>query len=218
MKKNIVVAIDGPAGSGKSTISRIIAERNNFKFITSGIFYRACAFIFKDHDINILKEKDFLSTIYNYDISWKNNTLYINKIDYSIELNANEISNKASLISKKDFVRKYVNNLIRNIANNMSIIMDGRDIGSIVFPNADLKIFLIASILTRAKRRYLELDKKISLIKLIKDIYLRDLNDKKRKIDPLIKSKDAIKINSTKYTIDEIVIKIENIMKQRGLI
>ncbi len=216
MKKKVIVAIDGPSSSGKSTIAKLVAKHFNFTYIDSGSIYRAITYVaiknnlIKTGDIDLVSLIDLLN---NCSISFSFNTHNQNIIkldDFSVEneIRTFEISNNVSLIAEKNEIRKYVLKIQKDISNNKSVVMDGRDIGSVVFPNADFKFFLDASIDVRASRRWNELksiekDLKFEVVK--KDLLKRDDKDVNRKYSPLIRSKDSILINSNELEISEVV-------------
>lgn len=212
------IAIDGPAGSGKSTLSKIIATNNNILFLSSGLFYRACAFILNGTNI---KDANKIKTILeSHELKFQNDFLMMDGKNINEFLFTNEISNLASTYSSLPVVREYVNNILRKIAENRSVILEGRDIGTVVFKNAELKFFLKASVFERAKRRQKDLketSEKSNLIYLIKEIIKRDWKDKHRKIDPLKKAKDAIIISTRNKTLvdvtSEVQLKIDEFLK-----
>ncbi|MGL4647399.1 MAG: (d)CMP kinase [Mycoplasmoidaceae bacterium] len=200
------IAVDGPAGSGKSTISKIIANDNKIAFLNSGIFYRACAYLLSKQNAN--DEKAIEEVLSNAKIILINGQVSINGHLIDKELFTSENASLASKFSKLDIVRLFVNSLIREEANNKSIIMDGRDIGTVVFPDAQLKFFLTASLHERVNRRKKDFENQQetpSYLSLTKEIFLRDLRDKKRKNAPLKKASDAILIDTDNKTIAQVV-------------
>lgn len=211
------IAIDGPAGSGKSTVSKIIANRYNLTFISTGYFFRAYALILKnDNKLNASADEQ-LKTINKYSIDIVDDKLFINNIDSSIEIKNSEISELASELATKPHIREIAKESQKLIASKKDVIMDGRDIGTVIMPDANLKIYLIASIRERTKRRTEELKRlnhTQSYLKVWFDIFKRDWNDKHRKIAPLKKAKDAIVINTDKKTIEQVVIEIANHIKK----
>lgn len=213
------IAIDGPAGSGKSTIAEIIAKKINFQYVNSGALYRTVALYLFENNIDYKNEKNIDDQIFNsIVIDWNPANILLNGIDITNKTRMLEISNIASEIAIFAKVRNYVNKIIKNISENHNIIIDGRDIGSVVLPNATIKIFLDASIKVRANRIYL-MNQKLNIEKPLEeienDILLRDERDYNRKIAPLIKCEDAILIDSSYLTVEEIVDKIEVLLKDR---
>lgn len=205
----MIIAIDGPSGSGKSSIAKIISKKLNIQHLDTGAMYRLLA-------LKLIKEnKEFDEGILeNLSILIKGNTFYLDGIDVSSKIRENEVSKKASEISKIKEVRDYMVALQRKIAGEQDIILDGRDIGTVVFPNAKVKIFLTASIEQRAKRRYLE-DKSISYEKILYDMKKRDEQDSTRKNSPLKVADDAIVLDTTTMSIDEVINKIIEIVEKK---
>ncbi|WP_068268655.1 (d)CMP kinase [Caviibacter abscessus] len=205
----MIIAIDGPSGSGKSSIAKIIAKKLNIQHLDTGAMYRLLA-------LKLIKEnKEFdKSILENLNILIKGNIFYLDGIDVSEEIRENEVSKKASDISKIKEVREYMVSLQRKIAGEQDIILDGRDIGTIVFPDAKVKIFLTASLEQRAKRRHLE-DKNIGYEKILYDMKKRDEQDSTRQNSPLKVADDAIVLDTTKMDIDEVTKKIIEIVEKK---
>lgn len=205
----MIIAIDGPSGSGKSSIAKIISKKLNIQHLDTGAMYRLLA-------LKLIKEnKEFDEGILeNLSILIKGNTFYLDGIDVSSKIRENEVSKKASEISKIKEVRDYMVALQRKIAGEQDIILDGRDIGTVVFPNAKVKIFLTASMEQRAKRRYLE-DKSISYEKILYDMKKRDEQDSTRQNSPLKVADDAIVLDTTTMSIDEVTNKIIEIVEKK---
>jgi len=204
------LAIDGPAGSGKSTISSLIAKKLGWTHIDTGAMYRAVTLQALELGINLNEEAQYrfleTSTIH-YDFD----RIYINDRDVSEAIRTEAVTNNVSLVSSFPYVRKRLVELQKKAAQHGNIIMDGRDIGTVVIPNADLKIFLTANVEERAKRRYKEHIKKgkeSQISKVIEDIVIRDQKDSTRKESPLRKADDAIVIDTTYLTIEQVVNKI----------
>ncbi|MBC8526393.1 MAG: (d)CMP kinase [Candidatus Cloacimonetes bacterium] len=218
-----IIAIDGPASSGKSTTAKILAKKLNCIYLDSGSMYRALAIYLLEQDIDINNEIMLKKVLSKVDIKIicqskiGDNTILLNGNDVSLKIRNPDITNYSSIIATKQIIRERMVELQRKIAGNQSIIMDGRDIGTVVFPDADFKFFLTASLSERAKRRWLELKNKSrdykSLQKVEQDLEKRDYLDKTRKIAPLKMAEDAILIDTTDLTIAEQVEKIENIIK-----
>ena len=224
MKKKVTVAIDGPSSSGKSTIAKLVAKHFNFTYIDSGSIYRAITYValknnlIKTGDIDVVSLIDLLN---NCSISFSfnsnnQNVIKLDDISVEDEIRTFEISNNVSLIAEKNEIRKYVLKIQKDISNNKSVVMDGRDIGSVVFPNADFKFFLDASIDVRALRRWNELkltEKDLKFEEVKKDLLKRDKKDINRKFSPLRRSKDSTLINSDRLDISEVVEHIIGIIK-----
>ena len=211
------VAIDGPAGSGKSTITKKVAEDLKFNYVDTGALYRSLTYNFLQNNLKKLEEEKIKNILEKTKIKvlfdGSNQRQLINGEDVTEKIRTKEISKYASLFAKSKNVRDYLITIQRNLAKKENVIMDGRDIGSVVLPNADVKIFLTASVDERAKRRFNELkEKSLSLEEIKKEIKKRDFQDKNRQIAPLKKTDDAIEIDSTFLTIKEVVDKIKNII------
>ena len=209
MKK--VIAVDGPAGAGKSTVSKIVAARLGFTYIDTGAMYRAVGLKFLNSGQPFTE--NFLAEITRHiDIKLDDKAkVYLDGVEVTKEIRTPEVSKLASDVSKYGFVRKKLTDLQREMAAEGAGIMDGRDIGTQVLPNADVKIFLTATLDERARRRYEELKAKGSTVTLdaIKlEIAARDKQDSEREIAPLKQADDAILIDSTGLTVDEVVAKI----------
>ena len=224
MKKKVIVAIDGPSSSGKSTIAKLVAKHFNFTYIDSGSIYRAITHVaiknnlIKTGNVDVVSLIDLLNNC-SISFSFNSNNQNVIKIDgvsVENEIRTFEISNNVSLIAEKNEIRKYVLKIQKDISNNKSVVMDGRDIGSVVFPNADFKFFLDASIDVRALRRWNELkltEKDLKFEEVKKDLLKRDKKDINRKFSPLIRPKDSILINSDRLDISEVVEHIIGIIK-----
>ena len=215
MKKTTIIAIDGPSSSGKSTIAKLIAQHFNYTYIDSGSIYRVITYIAVKHNlidglkvntsaiIEILK-KTSISFSFN---SKNQNIISVDGFDLDNEIRTFKISSLVSLIAEKNEIRQYVVKIQKDISINKSVVMDGRDIGSVVFPSADVKFYLDASLEKRAERRWMELQKieQVSLDDVKKDLHKRDLKDLNREFSPLIKPKNSITINSDNLSIDQVV-------------
>ncbi len=215
MKKTTIIAIDGPSSSGKSTISKLIAQHFNYTYIDSGSIYRAITYIAVKHNlidslkvntsaiIDVLKK-----TSITFSFNSKNqNIISIDGVELNNKIRTFKISSLVSLIAEKNEIRQYVVKIQKDISINKSVVMDGRDIGSVVFPNADVKFYLDASLEKRAERRWMQLQKieEVSLGDVKKDLYKRDLKDLNREFSPLIKPKNSITINSDNLSIEQVV-------------
>ncbi|XTR36415.1 (d)CMP kinase [Paraclostridium tenue] len=206
--KNLVIAVDGPAGAGKSTIAKIVADKLNINYIDTGAMYRAITYKVLQNDIDVNNEDQIIEIAKNSDIDFKDNNIYLDGKILKEEIRTPEVSNNVSNIAQIKEVRYLMVDVQREIGNKSSVILDGRDIGSYVFPKADYKFFLVASPEERGERRYKELIKKgydTSLEEVIKDVIRRDEIDSNREVAPLVKASDAIEIDTTGKSIDEVV-------------
>ena len=216
----ISIAIDGPAGAGKSTIAKEASKRLSYIYVDTGALYRAIAYYMVRNNISgdefiVLSLKDI-----KIDLNFINGEqrVFLCGEDVSEKIRTPEISMNASKISAIPEVRNFLLDLQRNIAKNNNIIMDGRDIGTVVLPFADVKIFLTASIEKRAKRRYIELTQKGVLCnydEVLKDMKKRDSDDSNRKTAPLRPANDAIIIDTSECSLDESIELILNTIKNK---
>ena len=213
----IQIAIDGPAGSGKSSICKLVAKELNFTHIDTGAMFRAITLyaLRKKIDLTNEDEYDFLDDI---KLSYKANKIYLNSEDVSTLIRKADVTNNVSQVSKIKKVREKMLVLERDLASEGNVLMDGRDIGSVVLPDADVKIYLTASVEARAKRRYAELKLKnenITLDEVKEDIIIRDKKDSTREIAPLKQASDAILVDTTNMTISEVCEQIIKIVKDK---
>lgn len=213
---NFVVAIDGPAGSGKGTVAKRIAQECNLTYIDTGAMYRAIAYASIKDNIDINDEDKIIDLAKKYKIKFIDGKTYLNSIDISKEIRTMEVSSIVSPISSIVKLREILVDLQREMAKNCNVIMEGRDITTVVFPNAKYKFYLDATIEERANRRYKENIEKgmnVSLEEIKKNIEKRDYNDMHREVGSLTRTPDSIYIDSTNLTIDEVVSKIKKIIE-----
>lgn len=218
--KKINIAIDGPAGAGKSSISKEVAKRLGIVYVDTGAMYRACAVYAIDNGIEILQEAiiPHLDDI-KIDINYNENgqQIILNGKDVSERIREKDATIGSSKIAVIPDVRLKLVELQRSLANSKSVIMDGRDIGTYVLPNADLKIYLTASVKERARRRFVEMQQKgmeCDIKEVGKDIEFRDKNDSQREFAPLRCAEDAILIDSSDLKFDEVCDKIYTMIKK----
>jgi len=222
MIKKYIIAIDGPAASGKSTTAKLLAIKMKYIYIDSGAMYRVCALAVLLDGI-ALDDLPALTKMLNHivikiEYSEKGNRIYLNDRDVTSRIREADISKLSSKIATIKIVRKKMVELQREIGKNDSVIMDGRDIGTVVFPDADFKFFMIASVKTRAIRRWKEAKEKgenLTLSEIEKEIIWRDKNDSSRKISPLIRASDAIDVNTSNMTIEDQTEFIFNYIRER---
>ncbi|MBP5408181.1 MAG: (d)CMP kinase [Bacilli bacterium] len=214
------IAVDGPAGAGKSTISKAIAKILNIEYLDTGAMYRAVAL--KAINLGIdLKDESKFDFVNDTVIDFVNGRLILDGNDVNDLIRTKEIGDGASLVSTYRIVREKLVFEQRRMSEAKSVILDGRDIGTVVFPNAELKIFLVASVEVRAERRYKERlekgDNSISLEETIKEIEARDLQDSTRAISPLKKAEDAVEVDTSNLSIDAVIKEIVRLVTERGL-
>ena len=205
---NIIVAIDGPAGSGKSTIAKLIAKKFNFTYIDTGAMYRMITLYLLENNIDFDDLKEVERVLNTVNLDMQGDKFYLNNVDVTTKIREKRINENVSKVASIKIVRDNLVNLQRKISNNKNVILDGRDIGTVVFPNAKVKIFLVATAEERARRRYNEfLEKKteITYEEVLKSIKERDHIDSTRDESPFVKANDAIELDSTNLTIDDVV-------------
>ena len=219
--KYVSVAVDGPAGSGKSTITKMVAKSLGFNYVDTGAMYRALTYNFLSNGLDELEEekiKELLSKT-DFKVEYVDGVqyVYVNDVEVSDKIRTAEVSKFTSLFAKSPAVRDFLIDTQRNLAITNNIIMDGRDIASVVLPNADVKIFLTASVEERARRRVLDFERQgienVDFEKVKEDIKARDWQDENRDIAPLIKVESATLIDTTSLTIDEVVEKMTELVK-----
>ncbi len=212
------LAIDGPAGSGKSTISAMIAHRLGWTHIDTGAMYRAVTLKALELGLDLNDESSYRfleSTFIHYD----NDRIFINDRDVTEAIRSQAVTLNVSLVSSFSYVRQQLVHLQKQAAKEGNIVMDGRDIGTVVLPQANLKIFLTANVEERAKRRHkenLQKGKNASITTLIEEIETRDKKDSTRMVSPLKKADDAITIDTTNLSIDQVVDKIVDLTRSEG--
>ena len=223
MAKHYSIAIDGPAGAGKSTIARRLAGELGYYYVDTGAIYRTVAYFMdllgispKDVD-GVERYIDELSINIEYDEEGKQHML-MNGMDVTDDIRTQDISQKASLVSAHKVVRDMLLDMQRQVAREHNVIMDGRDIGTVVLPKANVKIFLTASAEIRAKRRYDELTakgQKTTLAQVLKDVQQRDYQDTHREIAPLKQAKDAVLVDTSELDIDGVVDAIKAVVREK---
>lgn len=216
-KSNYNIALDGPSGSGKSTIAKLLANILEINYLDTGAMYRAITLKILNSDIDLEDKEKIKAILDNTNLTYKDNTLYIDEVAVDDEIRSDRVTKNVSLISSYDFVREKLVNMQRSIAAENSCVLDGRDIGTVVLKDADYKVFLTASPEVRAKRRYEQVKDKENLTYeyILKDIKRRDKFDTEREISPLKKAVDAIEIDSSNMNIDDVVENILNIIRSK---
>ena len=223
MAKTYSIAIDGPAGAGKSTIARRLAKELGYYYVDTGAIYRTVAYFLdllgvspKDVD-GVTRYIDELTVEIEYDEDGKQHML-MNGMDVTDDIRTQDISQKASLVSAHAVVREVLLDMQREVARKHNVIMDGRDIGTVVLPKANVKIFLTASAEIRAERRYkemLEKGQKANLQQVLKDIQQRDYQDTHREIAPLKMARDSIKVDTSDMDLDQVTAAIKKIVEEK---
>jgi cytidylate kinase len=215
----IRIAIDGPAGSGKSTMAKIIANKLKINYLDSGALYRIIGYYCVKNNIDLEDKKSIKDILPQIKIDLKDHKYFLNDEEISEQIRNAESGNYASMVAKVPEVREKINQILRTMSQEMSTVIDGRDIGTVVIPDAEIKIFLTASVEERAKRRYDELSekgKKVDYKSILEQIIFRDKADSSRSIAPLKPAEEAIKINTTNMDIEEVTKKIIEIIKEKN--
>ncbi|MDU4670763.1 MAG: (d)CMP kinase [Finegoldia magna] len=212
------VTVDGPSGSGKSTVCKLISNILNIEYLDTGSMYRSLAYFCLKENINLQDEEEVMHVLNNLEITFESSKIKVNGEFLRDKIRTNDVSMAASKVSTYYSVRERLVEIQRQIASNKAIIIDGRDAGTNILKNADYKFYLDASPEIRAKRRFNEQKDDSSYETILKDIKLRDEQDKNRKYAPLKRAEDAIYINSDDMNIDEVVEKIIEIIRGRNVL
>ena len=222
MIKDIIIAIDGHSGCGKSTTSRLLAKNLNFKYLDSGAMYRAVTLYFVNRGISQNDTKKIKDELNNIIIDFKyvedNQHIFLNDQDVENEIRSDEISNQVSLFSSNSSIRKFLVNKQKTFGINKNIVVEGRDITTVVFPDAEIKVFMTADIQVRAKRRFNEMKSKnpdITYSDVIKNLEDRDIQDSTRKDSPLMVADDAFILDTSDLEINDQVDKIINFISNK---
>lgn len=227
MNKDIIIAIDGFASTGKSTLAKHLANYLNYIYVDSGSMYRAITYYaLKNNYIPFDKEnlKEFskilldikLSFVFNKKLGYSE--IFLNNINIEKEIRSIIVSNHVSSVATVSFIRKHMVNLQKELSLNKGVVMDGRDIGTVVFPNAELKLFLTASAEVRAKRRYSEYvneNVEVEYNEVLTNLKSRDLDDSKRKDSPLIIADDALEIDNSFMSMEDQLTFVKSILKDK---
>ncbi|MFL2070738.1 (d)CMP kinase [Marinilactibacillus psychrotolerans] len=220
--KQLIIAIDGPASSGKSTVAKRIADQLNLIYVDSGAMYRTITYVAIKEHIDLTDEKKIVNALERVSIEFERTeegqSVFCNNKKVTDDIRQNDVTNAVSIVAAHPLVREVLVDRQRKIAMKQNVIMDGRDIGTVVLPDASVKIFLVASVDERAERRYKENRQKgikSDLTKLKQEISERDYKDSTRKVSPLRKADDAFEIDTTALSIDEVAEKIKKIIFEK---
>ena len=213
----MIIAVDGPAGAGKSTISKLVAKKLGIQYLDTGAMYRAVTLYFLENNVDFSNIDEVEKNLDKIHIDFLNNIPFLNNIDVSKQIREKNVNDNVSAVSALAIVREKMVDLQRKMSNNKSVILDGRDIGTVVFPNANYKFFLVASVDIRAQRRYKEElekgNKSANIDDIKKSIENRDYIDSNRTVTPLKKADDAIQIDTSYMNIEEVVESIISYIK-----
>jgi cytidylate kinase len=218
MSKKIVIAIDGPAAAGKSTVAQAVASTLDYSYIDTGAMYRALAYKARENKIDVNNESELAKMLETTHLNLdKQRNVYVDNVNVTSFIRTPEISNLVSIISVYKTIREFLSNMQKKLAKQKSVVMEGRDIGSYIAPDAELKIFLTASVSARAKRRHLELSQhniNVDIAQLEKDIKERDERDSTRQYAPLIVPKDAYFLDTSLMDVSDVINTIVNKAKE----
>lgn len=218
-----VIAIDGPSGSGKSTVAKKLAQELGILYIDTGAMFRSLAYCANERDVDLESEYEVNNFLESINLEYQTDDGALVKVDgedLSSNIRAHHVSKLASIISQIPIVRTYLLEFQRNLAKSKVCVMEGRDIGTVVFPNAFCKFFITASIEIRAKRRYDQLiengGENVDMEQLIRDVEKRDLKDTSREVAPLKIADDGLLIDTSNMALDAVVSHLKDIVKNRA--
>lgn len=219
MDKQISIAIDGPAAAGKSTVAKVVAKKLSYVYIDTGAMYRTITYAALEQKVDIENEEQLMEVVKNVKIEFQQGEdtqlVFLNGQDVSEVIRTPEVTNRVSIVAKHRLVREEMVRRQQELAEKGGVVMDGRDIGTHVLPDAEVKIFMLASVEERAERRHLENMNKgfdSNLEQLKEEIAQRDKLDSEREVSPLKKADDALELDTTSLSIEEVVQKIMSIV------
>ncbi|PFV74174.1 cytidylate kinase [Bacillus sp. AFS059628] len=219
MDKQISIAIDGPAAAGKSTVAKVVAKKLSYVYIDTGAMYRTITYAALEQKVDIENEQQLMEVVKNVKIEFQQGEdtqlVFLNGQDVSEVIRTPEVTNRVSIVAKHRLVREEMVRRQQELAEKGGVVMDGRDIGTHVLPDAEVKIFMLASVEERAERRHLENMNKgfdSNLEQLKEEIAQRDKLDSEREVSPLKKADDALELDTTSLSIEEVVQKIMSIV------
>lgn len=220
--KDLKIAIDGPASSGKSTIAKLLADKFQLVYVDTGAMYRTLTYLALENDVKVDDEDGLVDLLRNIKITFKRTPdeqfVFANNENVTDAIRQHDVTNNVSVVSSFSQVREELVSRQQVIAEQSGVVMDGRDIGTVVLPDADVKIFLVASVEERAERRYLENKEKgieSDFERLKQEIIARDEYDSNREISPLKQAEDAIRLDTTSLNISEVVNKCVEIINNK---
>jgi cytidylate kinase len=216
----MIVTIDGPAGTGKSTVARMLADRLGFEFLNTGAMYRAVAYACLQRQLDLANEQAVSEIAHTLEIFFSNNRLLLGSEDVTEAIRGQEVTQSASIVAANPAVRKRLVDLQRRVGQGTNLVTEGRDQGTAVFPDAECKFFLTASPEERARRRQRELEEKgdsISLEELLEQQALRDHRDETRACSPLQPAPNAVIIDKTEMTLDHVASYLQQLVQQASV-
>jgi cytidylate kinase len=216
---NKVIAIDGPAGAGKSTIAKQLADNINYTYIDSGAMYRALTLKVLETNINLSNINEIIEVSKKVDIDFRDKSIYLDGNAVDKQIREDRVNKNVSIVAAIPEVRKNMVEIQRKISVGKNVVMDGRDVGTVIFPNAFIKLFITASLEERAMRRYAEIeatDKAVDFQDIKGQIEKRDYTDINREDSPLIQAQDAILIDTSGKSIEDVLREVKNYLSLRG--
>ena len=219
MMMNNIIAIDGPSGSGKSTVAKILSKDLNFQYIDTGAMYRAITYKILKNGVNLDNKEELRELLESTEFDFKDSKLYMDQIEIKDEVRQPEIDANVSRVAADKLIREYLASKQIEIGKRRPSVIDGRDVGTVLFPNAVLKIYLTANAASRARRRYSQNLRKgisdLSIEEIEEEIQKRDFLDTNRELSPLTKAMNSVEIDTSNMTIEETVNMIEGLYKEK---